>query len=295
MYDFLTDGSLSASSRLPQLITQVSRLNSNAYLYNLTPLGLATRIGDRRAVRHILRKQCAVDWVWGSVTQITLDLSGIDSVHDGDQNIMDLIVRSDSSQRTKELLLDNFMNGFIFDLFREKWSRFGRKIHLLSTGIDVVIFLLIVISIISFKIEPTMLRTKLQPVNISAFALIALAIVWQLQIYLSMLISQLSVERPMFDVGASPTRWSRVRRAHRATEAWREQARSSTKTVQDNLYEMAQQATLSHLPIREVFREMHRSMSLVCKMLNETNPHIWPCVCNIFPSTHAHEKYMSAA
>ena len=259
MYDFLTDGSLPASSRLPQLITQVSRLNSNAYLYNLTPLGLATRIGDRRSVRHILRKQCAVDWVWGSVTQITLDLSGIDSVHEGDQNIMDLIVRSDSSQRTKELLLDNFMNGFIFDLFREKWSRFGRKVHLISTGIDVVIFVLIVVSIISFKIEPTMMRTKLQPVNISAFILIALAIAWQVQITISMFVSQLSVQRPMFDVAGSPTRWSRVRRAHRATHAWKTRhSKSSAKSVQDNLYGMAQQATLSHLPIREVFREMHR-------------------------------------
>jgi len=68
-------------------------------------------------------------WVWGPVTQFALDLSGIDSVGGGGGDIMELIVRVDASTRTKEMLLDTFMNGFIFQLFTKKWHLYGRKLH----------------------------------------------------------------------------------------------------------------------------------------------------------------------
>ena len=60
-------------------VTKVGRLESALDLASLSPLQLAAVLGDRALVRHILKKQCEVMWVWGPVTQFALDLKGIDS------------------------------------------------------------------------------------------------------------------------------------------------------------------------------------------------------------------------
>ena len=46
----------------------------------LSPLSLAVRLGDHSMTKHILRKQCTILWVWGPVTQYSIDLSGIDRI-----------------------------------------------------------------------------------------------------------------------------------------------------------------------------------------------------------------------
>ena len=58
---------------------------------------LATQLGDHATVRHILHKQCEVEWVWGPVTQFSLDLVGVDSAGKGGGDIMELIVRDRGS------------------------------------------------------------------------------------------------------------------------------------------------------------------------------------------------------
>jgi hypothetical protein len=83
------------------------------FLPNLSALQLAARLGHHGMVRHILRRQCVVEWIWGPVTQFSLSLGGVDSTGEGGGDIMDLIVRPDASKRTTELLLDEFMNGFL--------------------------------------------------------------------------------------------------------------------------------------------------------------------------------------
>ena len=94
MFDFLT-------TELPRKwradTTQLSKIGrlSKLYYLALTPLQLAARLGDFTLTRHILRKQCVVMWVWGPVTQFSLDLSGIDSAGAGAGDIMELIVRVD--------------------------------------------------------------------------------------------------------------------------------------------------------------------------------------------------------
>jgi hypothetical protein len=67
-------------------------------------------------VRHILYKQCDIEWVWGPVTSFLLDLNGIDSSGAGGGDIMELIVRVQASRRTQTMLLDSFMNGFIWQV-----------------------------------------------------------------------------------------------------------------------------------------------------------------------------------
>ena len=49
-------------------------------LYGLSCMQLAAQLGDHRMLRHMLRKQCQVLWVWGPVTSFWLDLKGIDCV-----------------------------------------------------------------------------------------------------------------------------------------------------------------------------------------------------------------------
>ena len=59
----------------------------------LSPLQLSAVLGDRALVRHILKQQCSIMWVWGPVTQFALDLNGIDASGIGGGDVMELIVR----------------------------------------------------------------------------------------------------------------------------------------------------------------------------------------------------------
>ena len=56
---------------------------------------------------------------------------------------MELIVRIGARRRCCEMLLDSFMNGFIYKLYQIKWRRFGRKIHAAHRVIDLLIILLL--------------------------------------------------------------------------------------------------------------------------------------------------------
>ena len=80
-------------------------------LYDLSCMQLAAQLGDHKMLRHMLRKQCNVNWVWGPVTSFSLDLNGIDSAGAGGGDIMELITRMGASKATTSMLLDSFMNG----------------------------------------------------------------------------------------------------------------------------------------------------------------------------------------
>ena len=47
---------------------------------------------------------------------------------EGGGDIMELVARVDASRETTELLLDSFMQGFIYQLFRKKWDKYGWKL-----------------------------------------------------------------------------------------------------------------------------------------------------------------------
>ena len=158
MFDHLT------SELRPDMRAQTRALTSIGYLERrgivrrqagLTPVQLAAQLGLHQMVRHILHKQCDVLWVWGPVTNHALDLSGVDSSMAGGGDIMDLIVRDDASLRTTELLLDDFMNGFLYRLYMVKWHLYARRLHYLRLLLDGTLVLSLAIQSFWLKTEPS--------------------------------------------------------------------------------------------------------------------------------------------
>jgi len=140
MYEWMTkeipDELLRADERQ---LTSVGRMTSLG-LHCLTTLQLTALLGDHATFKHILQKQCSILWVWGPVTQYSINLLGVDSAGSGGGDVMELIGRIDAKRETTELLLDEFMQGFIHKLFVQKWNLFGWRIHYTRRAIDVLIF-----------------------------------------------------------------------------------------------------------------------------------------------------------
>ena len=160
MYDFLTTGLEQRLRANPTARTRPGMPRGDGRLdnVNLNPLQLAARLGDQAAVQHILKTQVQVLWVWGPVTQFALALHGIDSASSrGASDVMELIVRDDAQRRTTEMLLDSFMNGFLFSLYEQKWRLFGRKLYtvrllLLSPTVGFLLY-----QAFTLKADPTQL------------------------------------------------------------------------------------------------------------------------------------------
>ena len=78
MYDLLTcELPTDIRSREDAMTLRAKR--ADLQMYDLSCMQLAGVLGDHSMLRHILRKQCQVDWTWGRLTQFSLDLEGIDS------------------------------------------------------------------------------------------------------------------------------------------------------------------------------------------------------------------------
>ena len=107
-------------------------------LAGLTPLQTAAKLGDQRMVQYILRCNSEVNWVWGPVSELHLSLAGIDSLGDNNNDMMELIAQIGASERTRSMLLDSFMQGFIHKLFLQKWNLFGRHIHYVMRTLDLI-------------------------------------------------------------------------------------------------------------------------------------------------------------
>ena len=145
MYDFLCE--------LPGL-DEVKHLRTNRHIMTravewgpvgqLTPLQLATFLGDERTFQHIMKRRSTVVWAWGPVTQYQVALHGIDSIGDSDNDVMNLVARASAKKETKEMLGDEMMLGFIHDLFMAKWERFGWKVWMFSMAVDLLMILAIV-------------------------------------------------------------------------------------------------------------------------------------------------------
>jgi hypothetical protein len=94
-----------------------------------TPLQLACQLGKRATFRHLLERRAQVEWRWGPLSQIRIELSGIDSVGGGANDVMEVIGRPEASAATQAFLLDAFLEGFLHKLFLEKWRKFGLTLH----------------------------------------------------------------------------------------------------------------------------------------------------------------------
>ena len=116
-----------------------------------TPLQVAWVIGQKTMVQHIMQEQTAVLWKWGAVTAFQLDLNGIDSAGDGAHDCMELVGHPNASRATQEFILDSFMQGLVYKLFREKWNKYGYRIQYAWRTLDVV--LTIAICALAFRLK----------------------------------------------------------------------------------------------------------------------------------------------
>jgi len=88
----------------------------------LTAIQLAGRLGHQQMLEHILMRRWQVQWKWGPVTQYKLPLEEIDSASHSLYDLMELVIMPDALPSTREMILDDFMGGFMFKLFQQKWA-----------------------------------------------------------------------------------------------------------------------------------------------------------------------------
>jgi hypothetical protein len=173
MYDWMTKD-LAEEHRAD--VTATARLGTQVSLglYQLSPMQVAVRVGDHTMFKHLLRRQCSVLWVWGPVTQYSINLLGVDSAGDGSGDVMELVGRFDAAKETTTLLLDSFMQGFIYELFKLKWNKFGARIHYARVLVDIIGLLLMITMAMRMKLNPS-LETQIEARPIAIVVLIIIA------------------------------------------------------------------------------------------------------------------------
>ena len=140
MYDELITGpgglrSTMLMRAVPGTSTQYGTMRSLALL---APGQLAVILGDKRMLQHVLKRQTNVVWRWGPVTQLRLSLNHIDSCGETGNDVMELIGGLDALREAQQMLLDDFMQGFLHDLFRQKWRLYGRPYYLAMRTVDLI-------------------------------------------------------------------------------------------------------------------------------------------------------------
>jgi hypothetical protein len=116
------------------------------------------QVGMRMMLQHIMRREHVnVLWVWGPVTQYQISLDGIDSSSTTSglcpSSVMDVIVREDATRGTMSLLLDDFMTGFLYTLYQQKWHRFGWYLHVMLTALDALVVVLAIQLCLTIKLD----------------------------------------------------------------------------------------------------------------------------------------------
>lgn len=129
----------------------------------LTPLQLACRLGHQSMLEHVLTRRWQTQWKWGPVISYKLPLEEIDSSGDSKWDLMELIALPDAVPATQKMLLDDFMGGFIFKLFEQKWERFAKRQHILFRMLDTVSLVLILTLGFSLKVAPLTCDRMLVP------------------------------------------------------------------------------------------------------------------------------------
>ena len=113
VYDLLLElppafGKVVAFERRADPSLRTSRGRQELRLNDLTPIQLATRLGDRRMFMHILHRRMVIQWKWGPVTQYQCDLDEIDSASNtGGNDVMELVAHLESLPQCQEMILDD--------------------------------------------------------------------------------------------------------------------------------------------------------------------------------------------
>lgn len=139
MYDYLTTG-LPIELRATRTRTTVPGRLPHVQLEAMSALQITAKVGLRVMHQHIMRRELTTTlWVWGPITQYQISLEGIDSSGCSPSDVMEVIARDDASLVTKKFLLDDFMQGFLFALFGQKWARFGWYVHCTMCLLDAAV------------------------------------------------------------------------------------------------------------------------------------------------------------
>ncbi|KAL1518863.1 hypothetical protein AB1Y20_003140 [Prymnesium parvum] len=93
-----------------------------------TPLQLAFKLGDSKMTERIIYSLAIVQWEWGPLASLAIPLAEIDSAGPHPNDCMHILELASASAGTKEMILDTFMQGFIFKLFDQKWEKFGKHV-----------------------------------------------------------------------------------------------------------------------------------------------------------------------
>mmetsp|Transcript_56145 Transcript_56145/g.111449 ORF Transcript_56145/g.111449 Transcript_56145/m.111449 type:complete len:986 (-) Transcript_56145:258-3215(-) len=162
MYDFLVDlpdlglrEDLKGDERMRSGVGALPQCLA-MYSSNLTPLQLACQLGNHDVFKHIIKRPTYSNilWKWGPVTQFQISLDGIDSASGEGGEVLELIGRFDAKLGTQEMLLDEFMDGMLHQLFVEKWERFGQKMWMMHRTLDIVYLVPLVTNALWLKESP---------------------------------------------------------------------------------------------------------------------------------------------
>ncbi|KAL1496128.1 hypothetical protein AB1Y20_014749 [Prymnesium parvum] len=181
MYDFLT-GAHNHLAPIPgeprlanhQVVNsdQLTAHSSYEQWSGMTPLQLAAKLGDTRMCKHILRKRLVLNWKWGPLSSYRMSLKDIDSAHNGGTDIVELVGDYRATESTQQMLLDDFMQGFIFTIVRQKWERFTCYLFYTLRALELTYLICVVTMSFLLKLQPNRRYTALAIfITVASFSL----------------------------------------------------------------------------------------------------------------------------
>ena len=183
MYDFLSKELPEEFRALTHEQSSIGRLLS-MNVHGLRPMQLAGKLGDHDMVKFILRKQCTILWVWGPVTQHSINLAGVDSASERSGALMELIARTDASKECCSLVLDSFLQGLLYKLFLAKWARYGYKLHYAILSLHLLVLTMLITMSMSLKIS---VSTQDSCKPMAVFTIIVILIITFIEVWLATL------------------------------------------------------------------------------------------------------------
>ena len=120
----------------------------------LTPMQFAAQIGHHDMFKHIVSRSMTILWKWGPVTQNMINLKGIDSAPCKGGEVLELIGRFDAKISTQEMLLDDFMEGFLQGVVQEKWDAFAQYMWLVHRSLDFAYLMPLMANALWLKEDP---------------------------------------------------------------------------------------------------------------------------------------------
>ena len=90
--------------------------------------------------RHLLRRHyTTMLWEWGLCRRYQIKLDSIDEL-ECNTDVLALVARIDAETQTKALLSTDCLQGFLFNLLKQKWRRYGRYSYLYRLVAQIAFF-----------------------------------------------------------------------------------------------------------------------------------------------------------